>query len=108
VRGLDDPNLQAGPFLRGSRHYAFAPVPDGGTQKKPSQVLLYGAQTNAQRAGDFLVAAALYQQIKHLLVSGRHLNSNEIHPGNSSWNLNLLHKFRCTAFAQPSLAIAHV
>jgi len=41
--------------------HAFAPIPDCGTQKKRSQVLLCGARTNAQLAGDFLVAAALYQ-----------------------------------------------
>jgi|GEM_PF-5271273 len=46
-------------------------IPDCGTEKKPSQVLLHGARTNAQLAGNFLVAAAFDQQIRHLLVSGR-------------------------------------
>jgi hypothetical protein len=54
-----------------------------------------------------LVASALHRQIKHLLASGRHLQSNEIHPGNFC-HLNLLHKFGCTCFAKPSPATVHV
>jgi hypothetical protein len=180
VRSLDDPNLQASPFLRGSRPtwqlkpapyaqpvectsqvifnywlrraddfanftvrkplpdqaaiwigfavsrsrgilriaswfskaaiaelHAFAPIPDSGTRKKPSQVLLYSARTDAQPAGDFPVAAALHEQNKHLLVSGRHLHSlgvtftpmrsiTVIPPA----NLNLLHRFGLHMFRQ--------
>jgi hypothetical protein len=38
-------------------------------------VLLYGARTDAQLAGDFPVAAAMHRQNKHLMVSGPHLHS---------------------------------
>src|SRR5579862_8310432 len=42
-------------------------------------MLLHGAGANAQLAGDFLITASLDQQVEHLLISWRDLNSIEIH-----------------------------
>jgi hypothetical protein len=59
--------------------HPLAPIADSSAKKEGSQVLLYGAWANAQLAGDFLIAASLDQQVEHLLVSRRNLDSIEIH-----------------------------
>ena len=56
----------------------------------------------------FPIAAALHQQNKHLMVSGPHLHSNEIHHGHSSGQPESVNRFRCTCFAKPSPAMTHV
>jgi hypothetical protein len=67
----------------GSQPNAFASVPNSGTQKKRAQVLFHGTRTDAQLPRDFLIAAALNQQIQHLLIPGCNFYSFEVHHGNS-------------------------
>jgi hypothetical protein len=47
------------------------PARRNGTQKQCSQVLLHGAGADVELTGDFFVAAALNQQVQHLLVARR-------------------------------------
>jgi hypothetical protein len=53
----------------GCQDYAFAPLPDSRAQKKRAQVLLHGARADAEFGCDLFIAAALYQQLKNLLVA---------------------------------------
>jgi hypothetical protein len=62
-----------------SQPYPLPPIPNSGAQKKRAQMLLHGARADAQLARDFLVAAALDQQIQHLLIPWRYFHSVEVH-----------------------------
>jgi len=56
-------------------------------RKRVRRVMLYRPRTAVELPGDFLVAAALREQIQHRLVAGRHFDLVEIDHFHSFWQL---------------------
>jgi hypothetical protein len=54
---------------------------NSGAQEECAQVLLHGSWTDAEFGGNLFVAAPLYQQLQHLLVTPGNLNVVQVdHP----------------------------
>jgi hypothetical protein len=47
------------------------PLANAGAQEQRAQMLFDGARADVTLPGDLLIAATLYQQIKHLLIARR-------------------------------------
>src|SRR6266568_5241813 len=58
----------------GGQNDAFAPLLDSRTQKQRAQVLLHGAWADVEFRRDFLIAAALHQQLQNVLIAARNLD----------------------------------
>jgi hypothetical protein len=62
-----------GEYSDGQFH-ALATFADSSPQEQSPQVLFYRAWTDVELACNFLVAAALDEQVQHLPIAGRHFN----------------------------------
>jgi hypothetical protein len=67
--------------------HALAALSDSSPQEQCAQVLFYGARADLELARNFLVTAALYEQVQDLLVTGRYFYLIQI---DHDWFLLLL------------------
>jgi hypothetical protein len=92
----------------GGEFHTLAAFLDAGAEKQRAQVLFDGARADVQVARDFLVTAALDEQTKHLLVTGRYLDFVEIDHGRFVCSFGSVLGLRptvgqCKQFAKSSL-----
>src|SRR6266700_4820923 len=55
----------------GCQNYSFATLLDSSPQEQSTKVLLHGARADVELGRDFLVAAALHQQLQYILIAAR-------------------------------------
>src|SRR5579863_1778530 len=88
--------------------HPLASLTNSGPQKQRAQMLLNGARADVELPRDLFVAAALHQQVQHLLIARRHFHliqvDHDVVASTSPWEspaLSLMHLFR-HSFVPPS------